>query len=689
MKKLLIGIGVLVVLVIAAAVIVPAVVPLETYKPFIAKAVKDATGRDLSMGEIRLAVLPRLAVEVDNVSFANAPGAASPQMATLKQLAVQVQLLPLLSGNIAVDRFVLVDPVINLEIDQNGKANWVMTPAATPAAPASGGGSSAAGGGISNLQLGDIRLENGTVVYTDRASGRSETLTNIDLAVALPSLDSPLKAEGEAIWKGEAVKIDLTAAKPRALMDGGASAVQASVASAPVNVGFDGTVTNAQPLAVGGTVKLDVPSIRKLAAWAAQPLEMPGTGLGPLSIAGKLDMKGPRIAFTDAQVRIDEIRGTGGVTIDTGGKVPAIGASLNVETLDLNPYLPPEAEKKPSAPGGSGGGGSAGGAPADWSDEPIDMAGLRALNADLSFSAQAIRVREIKIGKSAVKVTLKDGRLVTDLSELNLYEGTGKALLTVDASKDVATIESNLTLAGVQAQPLLTDAADFKRLSGTAEATSTVTTRGKSERELVANANGNGAVTFKDGAVTGFNLAALLRDFNPAALQKGFDEAQKTDFAELAGTYTIKNGLLNNPDLRMLAPLIRVQGAGDVDLPKRTLNYKATPRLVASLEGQTGAADKSGFSVPILITGTWADPNIQPDMAGLVGDALQDPSKIRDQLDKAKDAVGGGAGGIGDALKGLTGGGSSSSPATPAPSSPAPSGGLPDPSKAIKGLFGQ
>jgi AsmA protein len=145
--------------VIAAVVIVPAVVPLDTYKPYIAKAVRDATGRELTMGEIRLAVLPRLAVEVDNVSFANAPGATAPQMATLKQVAVQVQLLPLLSGNIAVDRFVLVDPVINLEVDQNGKANWTMTAPAAPATPAPADTGPSSGGGapaISDLRLGDI-----------------------------------------------------------------------------------------------------------------------------------------------------------------------------------------------------------------------------------------------------------------------------------------------------------------------------------------------------------------------------------------------------------------------------------------------------------------------------------------------------------------------------------------------------
>ena len=45
MKKLLIGIAVVVVLVIAAALIIPFVIPTDTYKQQLIARVKDATGR--------------------------------------------------------------------------------------------------------------------------------------------------------------------------------------------------------------------------------------------------------------------------------------------------------------------------------------------------------------------------------------------------------------------------------------------------------------------------------------------------------------------------------------------------------------------------------------------------------------------------------------------------------------------
>ena len=135
MKKLLVVVAAIVVLVIAAAVVVPMLVPLETYKQEVVQQVRNATGRDLRIGgEVKLSLFPSLALEVNDVAFANASWASTPDMAKLSRLDVALKILPLLSGKVEVDRFVLVDPVINLEIDKQGRPNWrfeTATPAET------------------------------------------------------------------------------------------------------------------------------------------------------------------------------------------------------------------------------------------------------------------------------------------------------------------------------------------------------------------------------------------------------------------------------------------------------------------------------------------------------------------------------------------------------------------------------
>src|SRR3546814_6403719 len=92
-------------------------------------------------------------------------------------------------------------------------------------------------------------------------------------------------------------------------------------------------------------------------------------------------------------------------------------------------------------------------------------------------------------------------------------------------------------------------------------------------------------------------------------------EAQQTDFAELGGTFRIQSGVLVSDDLRMLAPLFRVEGAGQSNIAERTADFRLVPRLVARLEGQGGQADLGGIAVPIVVTGTYDDLSFTPDLA--------------------------------------------------------------------------
>ncbi|MGE5147170.1 MAG: AsmA family protein, partial [Candidatus Eiseniibacteriota bacterium] len=206
MKKILIGVAALVVLVIVAALVIPFFVPTDTYKQQIAEQVKSATGRDLAIkGDIGFSLLPNIELKVNDVAFANAPGAATKDMATFKSLLVQLKLMPLLSGNVEVDSFVLVEPIINLEVDKSGKPNWEFQPAAAkpaeigkaPTAPAKPSGPpSDPMATLAKLKLGDIRLEKGRVTYADAKSGDKQVLDNVNVTIAFPDIESALAVNG-------------------------------------------------------------------------------------------------------------------------------------------------------------------------------------------------------------------------------------------------------------------------------------------------------------------------------------------------------------------------------------------------------------------------------------------------------------------------------------------------------------
>ena len=55
---------------------------------------------------------------------------------------------------------------------------------------------------------------------------------------------------------------------------------------------------------------------------------------------------------------------------------------------------------------------------AGWDETPIDISGLRAIDADLRLSARELIFRDVEAGQSALAVTLRDGVLTRDAHDV-------------------------------------------------------------------------------------------------------------------------------------------------------------------------------------------------------------------------------------------------------------------------------
>jgi AsmA protein len=266
-KKLLIGLAVVIVLVIAAAIAVPFFIPLDTYKARIVALVKTETGRDLKIdGPVHFSLFPSVALEANDVSLSNPQGATSPSMVQLKTLDVELKLFPLLHGGLEIAQFKLVQPAIALEIDKQGRPSWAFTPQATagaappaataaPQAPAASGGNSAS---FSAISLGDVSIVNGQASYLDQRTGEKKQLTDINMTLSLPSLDQPFAAKGAAVWNGEKATLTIAIDKPGTLQRGGASPVMITFAAAPINFDFKGDATGATLSKLTGGMDLSI-----------------------------------------------------------------------------------------------------------------------------------------------------------------------------------------------------------------------------------------------------------------------------------------------------------------------------------------------------------------------------------------------------------------------------------------------
>lgn len=303
----------------------------------------------------------------------------------------------------------------------------------------------------------------------------------------------------------------------------------------------------------------------------------------------------------------------------------AINFDVLVDRLNVDRYLPPQPAAKPAA-GGAPAPASGGGATAE---KPIDLAPLKTLNANGSLKIGALQVHNLKAENVSVGLKAAGGRLDLSPISAHLYQGTLAGSAAVNANSNTFAVKQQLT--GVSVGPLLRDAANKDLLEGRGNVALDVTATGQTADALKRALNGSASLALKDGALKGVDVAGLLRQARAilgsrSALEQQAKGGQKTDFTELSASFVIRNGVAHNEDLQAKSPLLRLTGAGDIDLGASTMDYTAKASLVATSTGQGGkdAAEVRGVTAPVKISGPFDQLKYSVDVAALATDAAKD-----------------------------------------------------------------
>jgi len=124
-KWLSIVVGGIVVLIVIALLVIPLFVDVDKYKPQIEKQVSDLTGRPFTLGgKLDLSLFPWAGLYLSDLHLGNPPGFEEKDFVSVKSFEVRVKLLPLISKNIEIKRFIMEDPRIVLEQGKDGRGNW-------------------------------------------------------------------------------------------------------------------------------------------------------------------------------------------------------------------------------------------------------------------------------------------------------------------------------------------------------------------------------------------------------------------------------------------------------------------------------------------------------------------------------------------------------------------------------------
>jgi len=528
----------------------------------------------------------------------------------------------------------------------------------------------------------DARLKGDAIDY-DPAAKRinlagvelaAKSKDGLDAKFAIPRLQlAPDKAESKAIT-GE-VKL----ARPPSAIDAKLelSALEAKdrqVQFSHFEVDLDAKQGN---LAVQG--KLGTPVTLNL---ESEQLQLPGIA-GDLTISGpdipgkslRAAVKGgaradwgKRNANAELAIKLDESNIQVKLAVANWAQ-PAVNFDVVADRLNLDRYFPPaKPGVAPAKPGTAPAGDATAGGPAA-PEKPIDLSALKTLNATGNVKIGALQVQNIKAEQVSVAVKAAGGRLDVNPISAQLYQGTLSGAAAVNANNN--TFAAKQTLAGVSVGPLLRDAANKDLLEGRGNVALDVTSAGNTVEALKKALDGNANLALKDGAIKGVDIAGTIRQARAmlgsrTALEQQAKGTQKTDFSELTASFVIKQGVAHNQDLQAKSPLLRLAGAGDIDIGEGAMHYLAKASIVATSTGQGGKdlAQVAGVTVPVLVSGPLDNLKYTVDVAalatGVATDLLQRELERRlggGKAGQAQTQPGGSEGGpsVEDALRGLFG----------------------------------
>jgi len=632
--KIVIGLVALVAVLAVVGVVLLKRTDFNQYRGLIAEQVELATGRKLVIaGELNLAVSLTPTVEVADVTFANAPWGSRPEMLKLQRLEAEMELLPLLTGDVKVHRIVLVGADIMLETDSKGQGNWIFAKGAeTATAPATTGE-----GKLPSINT--VAIENATLTYHNGVTGETQTVALETLSFAAPDPASPISIEVVAKINGSPIEASGTIGGLTALTGGAALPLDLMVKGGGATATLKGEIARpAQGEGVDLALTVEGQSIADMSPLAGGAALPP---LGPYSLSGTISNPSGVYKITGLKAKIGGSDLDGDVSVALGGGKPKVTAALSSVVLDAKDFgVTP-------APAG------AAATPSDgrvFSDAPLPLAGLNAVDAKVDLSVAKLVKDPVILENVELAMTLAGGRLTIAGLNAGLAGGTLAIAGVVDAAKDPAALDATVTARGVEAGALLqTFGIKGVMNGGKSNADLSLRGHGASVRALMAGADGGVNFEMGQGKIENDFAKLLLADLFQVIASGGSADSSQVNC--MVTRFDIKKGVATSNGMVVDTSGATIVGSGKIKLDSEKLNLRFDPTAKST--------NLVNLAVPVKVGGTLAQPSVTPDAAALAAGV-------------AGTVVGVASGaGIVGALAGLTGGtGSTSSGSAPAGDNP-------------------
>ncbi|MFL6798916.1 MAG: AsmA family protein [Xanthobacteraceae bacterium] len=576
--------------IIAAAVLValggllilPFLVTAELVGDAVKAEIRAVTGLDpILRGGASVSLFPSGRVSFENVTLGEDGGNAPALHAD--EVVARLRFFPFLAGRIEIADILLVRPTITIGVGE-GKSNWSgqIEALAQHLNGAAGGASS----------VSEIRIEDGTVIVRDEASQVQVMLSQVEFALAWPSISRSFAGTGRFSWNEKPIDAMISFTDFAAALQGDRSGLKLRLGGEPFKLAFDGYISHRPSLKMEGTLAADTSSLRDALQWAGQQ-PPPGGGFGRFALKAQSNVVGSSLALSDVHVELDANSGEGVLTF--GGR-HALQGTIAANALDLSPYV---STLRLLAGGGERG----------WDAKPLALDGLDGMDIDLRLSAARVKVASANLGRTAVTVNLRGGNLTVGVGESEAFGGLVQGTFGLGKSPAGTEFKTQLQFSNVDLEQSLGEMFGLRRLEGKGNIGFAVEGSGTSVYELTKALNGTAGLSSRKGVITGFNVEQLLRRIERRPLSLGSElRSGKTPYDNLTLDLKITNGIAEVQTARVEGAAIALELSGAASIPARELDLHGTAGLLSS-----GSVGTPAFELPFMVQGGWDDPDVLLD----------------------------------------------------------------------------
>jgi len=449
-----------------------------------------------------------------------------------------------------------------------------------------------------------IKLSDGSILVLD------ELTTDV---TAKPN--GTVRAVGSFVFRGAKVAFDTTLGTDLDPQSG-SHPITASLTSPLLSASLDGDIMVGEtPRLLSPQAELNIPNVRRAARWlgAGWP---PGSGLRDFHAKGQLEWVNHTVALQKATVQMDGNEATGTLSVNFSGARPAVDGTLGLQALDLSKYV--------NASGSSEGASEKSLLSMVSAASGLEFPLIQIVEADLRLSSGSVILPGVSIGRSAATISLKGGKMIADIAELEIDDGTkGGGQLRIDTNGPSPSYDIRGKLEALDLGRAGRAIFGHPTIQGRGDVIVEISASGDTGTTLLGSLDGKLSVTLVEGGQLGLDLDQLTAATNSPQPKSVWQAASSSTTAidTLDARFAVAKGIIRTEVAEAVAGSRAMKAEGAIDLPSRRLDIE----LAIGDRAKADAAEPTnpGKIDVIDMHGPWTDPSLRPAATPVDSGALQ------------------------------------------------------------------